>query len=126
MRDKPKYRAPKRRSMPARPWYGPDKMRAAWMAGNGSSAEDIARTIGGTTAQRVRAMLRQHQLSLIRKCRGEDVLIVAWKDADRRRLNGAADALDREPMELATIILRRVLAGGPKIISKLIDGEDVD
>lgn len=116
----------RRPAIPPRPWYGPDKMRAAWMAGNGASADDIARTIGGTTAQRVRAMLRNHHLSLLRKSRGEDVLMIAWKESDRRRLNGAADALGYEPAELAAIILRKVLAGGISAIATMIDGENID
>jgi len=116
---------PKRAALPVRVWYGPDKLRAAWMAGNGASAAEIAKAIGGTTAQRVRAMLNEYRIPLIRRCRGEDVLTVVWRQDDRRRLNSAAAALDFEPAELAALVLRAALAGGTDGIAKLIDGVDV-
>lgn len=114
----------RRSPIPPRPLYGPDMLRAAWMAGNGASADDIARAIGGTTAQRVRAMLRDHHLTLLR--RGEDVLTIAWNASDRRQLNGIADALNRDPGELAALILREALGRGINHIATLIDGGDGD
>lgn len=117
-------RIAKHAALPRRPWYGPDKLRAAYMAGQGASAGEIARAIGGTTPDRVRAMLRVHGIPLMREVGNEDVLFVRWKVTDRERLNRAADALDREPGELAALIVRRVLEK-PGLVKELVDPYDV-
>lgn len=111
-------------ALPRRPWYGPDKLRAAYMAGQGASAGEIAKAIGGTTADRIRAMLRVHGIPLMREKGGEDILFVRWKVSDRERLNRAADVLDREPGELAALIVRRALER-PNLIKELVHELDV-
>jgi len=116
---------PKHPPIPRRPWFGPDKLRAAFLAGQGASAGEIARAIGGTTGHRVRAMLRVYGIPLMREHGDDDVLFVRWKRADRQRLNEIADRLDREPGELAALIVRKALAGGHDFISSLIDELDV-
>lgn len=110
-------------ALPRRPWYGPDKLRAAYMAGQGASAGEIAKAIGGTTPDRVRAMLRVHGIRLMREHAGEDILFVRWKRADRERLDAVALKMDREPGELAALIVRRVLAD--RSAEKLVDKFDV-
>lgn len=110
-------------ALPRRPWYGPDKLRAAYMAGQGASAGEIAKAIGGTTPDRVRAMLRVHCIPLMRENSGEDILQIKWKVADRERLNALADRLDREPGELAALIVRRAIER--KIIEDLVHELDV-
>lgn len=110
--------------LPRRPWYGPDKLRAAYMAGQGASAGEIAKAIGGTTGDRVRAMLRVHGIPLMRKNSGEDILFVRWKTADRERLNRTADKLDRDPGELAALIVRRAMEK-KNLIEELVHELDV-
>lgn len=53
----------------------------------------------------------------------EDVLFVRWKREDRAKLDAAADRMDREPGELAALIVRKVLAD--RSVEKLIDPLDV-
>ena len=110
-------------ALPRRPWYGPDKLRPAYLAGQGHSAGEIARIIGGTTGQRVRAMLRVHGIQLQRSAGNMDILQIVWKRADRAALDAAADRLDRDPGELAALIVRRVLEG--KKIDSLVNLLDV-
>ncbi|NKB83327.1 hypothetical protein HED51_06140 [Ochrobactrum grignonense] len=66
-------------AMPRRVWYGPDKMRAAYLAGQGKSGEEIARIIGGTTAPRVRTMLHGHDIPLMRNGGHDDYCLLKWK-----------------------------------------------
>lgn len=110
--------------LPRRPWYGPDKLRAAYLAGLGMSANEIARVIGGTNGPRVRAMLRVHDIRLLREKGGEDILHIRWKTGDRQKLNSMADQLDREPGELAALIVRKVLAD-PRLLRDLVHELDV-
>lgn len=114
-----------RTGMPRRVWYGPDKLRAAYLAGLGKSASEIAAAVGGTNAARVRAMLRTHDIPLLRGTGNEDVLVLRWKTQDRRSLNAVADRIDRDPDELAALILRKTLALGDSALRTLIDELDV-
>lgn len=124
LKRKPVAAAKKPESLPRRPWYGPDKLRAAYMAGQGASANEIAEAIGGTAGNRVRSMLRAHGLPLMREHNGEDILFIRWKVADRQKLNAAADRLDRDPADLAAIIVRKVLAD-KKLLDSLVHPLDV-
>lgn len=108
-----------------RVWYGPEKLRMAYYAGQGKSAHEIAEMMGSTTPKRVRAMLNAHELPLMRTTSVEDILFVRWKQTDRDALNKAAITLDRHPAELAALIVRKVLAGGDKAINTLVDKLDV-
>ncbi|ALA17187.1 MULTISPECIES: hypothetical protein [unclassified Chelatococcus] len=109
-----------------RPWTEADVAYAAWLAGNGRTADEIAFLIGGTSAAVVAQVLRSRGLKSLRK-RGEhiDVITVRWKNADRQRLNEIADRLDREPEELLALITRRVLDGGIDAVNALVDRYDV-
>lgn len=111
------------RALPYRTWHTADVLRAVYMAGQGASARQIAAAIGGTTPDRVRAMLRAHGFGLMRSQGNEDILFVRWKTDDRARLDAAADKLDREPGELAALIVRKALAD--KVVEKMIDPLDV-
>lgn len=115
----------KRSPLPPRVWYGPDKMRAAFYAGQGKSAVEIAQFLGGTDAPRVRAMLNNHGIPLIRSAGNEDILLVRWKRQDREALNKAAARLDRDTSDLAALIVRKVLAADPKLLSELVHEFDV-
>lgn len=118
--------AKKRKSgtaLPYKTWHTADVLRAVYMAGRGASASEIARAIAGTTPDRVRSMLRAHGFGLVREKGNEDVLFVRWKREDRTQLDAAADRMDREPGELAALIVRKALAG--KAVEKMVDPFDV-
>lgn len=108
-----------------RVWYGSEKLRMAYYAGQGKSAHQIAEMVGGTTPQRVRGMLNAHELPLMRTTSVEDILFVRWKQSDRDVLEKVAIRLDRHPAELAALIIRKVLAGGDKAVEALVDKFDV-
>lgn len=110
-------------ALPRKKWNTADIIRAVHMAGRGASAGQIAAVIGGTTADRVRSMLRVNGISLMRQSSVEDILFVRWKVSDREMLNAAADRLDREPGELAALIVRKALAD--RSVEKMIDPLDV-
>jgi hypothetical protein len=100
------------------------KFRAAFMAGQGASAAEIADALGGTTAHRVRAILRGMNVPLMRKTSVEDVLLVRWRVGDRRALEEKADLVGREPGALAALILRKVLAR-EGMVEELVNRHDV-
>lgn len=117
--------AKRQRRIPPRVWYGQDKLRSAYYAGQGKSAEEIALIVGGTDASRVRSMLYAHGIPLMRKAGSDDVLLLRWKRTDRERLEVAAEALDRDAADLAALIIRKVLAGSPELLEGLIHEFDV-
>lgn len=99
----------KTKSLPYRRWHAQDVVRASYLAGQGASSAEIARILGGTTAQRVRSMCREHGIKLQCSPTAPAIQQIVWKKADQDALNAEADALDREPGELAALILRRAL-----------------
>jgi len=64
---------------PYRRWYFEDVVRAAYMAGQGASAKEIAQTLGGATAERVRAMCRVHGIKLQRSQAAPAIQQIVWK-----------------------------------------------
>lgn len=110
-------------ALPSKTWHTADVLKAVYMAGRGASASEIARVISGTTPDRVRAMLRVNGFGLVREKGNEDVLFVRWKREDRAMLDAAADRMDREPGELAALIVRKALAD--KAVEKMVDPLDV-
>jgi hypothetical protein len=108
---------------PYRRWYFEDVVRAAYMAGQGASAKEIAQTLGGATAERVRAMCRVHGIKLQRSQAAPAIQQIVWKTADQDALNAEADRLDREPGELAALIVRKAIAA--KEVERLVDPLDV-
>ena len=110
-------------TLPRKKWHTADVLKAVYMAGQGASARQIATVISGVTPDRVRAMLRVHGFGLMRESSAEDILFVRWKRNDRERLDAAADRMDREPGELAALIVRKALAD--KVVEKMIDPLDV-
>ena len=74
------------------------------------TATEIARIIGGTTAPRVRSMLYAHGIPLLQDRGHTDILQVRWKRTDRDLLDQVADRSDRDPAELAALLIRKALA----------------
>lgn len=68
-------------------------------------------------------MLRVHGIQLQRDAGNMDILQTVWKRADRAALDAAADRLDRDPGELAGLIVRKVLEAGK--VEELVSRYDV-
>lgn len=117
--------ARKPRKVPPRVWYGQDKLRAAYYAGQGKSGKEIAQIIGGTDASRVRAMLNAHGVPLLRQAGVEEALLIRWKRADRDALEKAAEIRDCDPADLAALIIRKVLSSDPDLLGGLVHEFDV-
>ena len=108
-----------------RVWYGPDKLRAAFFAGQGKTPEQIALIIGGTTGPRVRTLLHQHGIGFSRENNASDQIMINWKKTDREMVEKPAAKRDRDPAELTALIARKVMQGGDKAIDALVSELDV-
>lgn len=113
----------KRKTPPRNRWTTGDVIRIAILAGQGASAGQIAKIIGGTTPDRVRSVCREYGIPLMRTNSGEDFLMIRWKTGDRALLDAEADRLDREPGELAALIVRQVIC--QKAVEKFVSELDV-
>lgn len=109
----------KQPALPSKRWNTGDVIRLAYLAGQGASAGEIAKVIGATTAERVRAAARFHGVQLLRGVGNEDILQVRWKREDRLKLDATADKMDRDPGELAALVLRKAL--GDRSAEKMIE-----
>lgn len=107
-----------------RVWYGPDKLRAAYLAGQGKSGTEIAQILGGTTAARVVAMLHEHDIPLLRRGGYYTYTMLKWKVWDREQIEKHAAKRERTPGELAALIVRKIMQGGDKAIDALVDDLD--
>ncbi len=107
-----------------RVWYGPDKLRAAYLAGQGKTGTEIAQILGGTTAARVVAMLHEHDIPLLRRGGYYTYTMLKWKVWDREQIEKHAAKRERTPAELAALIVRKVMEGGDKAIDALVDDLD--
>jgi len=116
-------RVRKQPALPSKRWHTADVIRLAYLAGEGKSAGEIARIIGATTPERVRAAARFHGIQLLRGVGNEDILQVRWKREDRQKLDATADKMDRNPGELAALVLRKAL--GDRSAEKMVDRFDV-
>lgn len=109
---------------PRRPFFGPEKMRAAFLAGEGHSGGEIAAVLGGTTGAKIRAMLHTAGIKMQRRAGHHEIIRLDANRKDRRALDAAAFSRDLDPADLALELLRRVLAE-PVLIDNLLDhGED--
>jgi hypothetical protein len=117
---------PRRRAAPKtirRPFFGPEKMRAAFLAGSGLSGGEIAEQLGGTTGAKVRAMLHKSGIRMTRRVGQHVPIRLDAHRRDQRALEAAAFARDLDPADLALELLRRVLAV-PSLVDNLIDDGD--
>ena len=105
--------------MPRRAYYGPDKLRAAFLAGAGKSGAEVAEIIGGTTGPRVRAMLRRAGLTT--SCAPVTRTIpIVLRNADVKALKQRADEHEAAPESLAAELVRVVVAE-PTLLRNLLD-----
>ena len=107
-----------------RVWYGPDKMRAAYLAGQGKTGDEIAKVMGGTTAARVTALLHEHDIPMLRRGGYYTYTMLKWKVWDREQIEKHAAKRERTPGELAALIVRKIMQGGDKAIDALVDDLD--
>ncbi|MBS7698680.1 MULTISPECIES: hypothetical protein [unclassified Chelatococcus] len=108
-----------RRSTPRRLYYGPEKMRAAFMAGAGRSGTEIATALGGTSSHKVRAMLRKAGLAMPSTADDRPLPLVLRR-RELSALETAADRRDVSPEQLATAVLRACIAD-PVLFDNIID-----
>jgi len=113
---------PKKKASVRRVWYGPDKLRLAYLAGQGMTASQIADAMGGTTGPRVRSLLAKVGLQLLGTA-GRQVVQVKVRSADANALAAQAVKRDREPEELAALVISAAVKD-PDLIDSLVDEND--
>ncbi|PXW56972.1 hypothetical protein C7450_1079 [Chelatococcus asaccharovorans] len=109
-----------RRSTPRRLYYGPEKMRAAFMAGAGRSGTEIATVLGGTSSHKVRAMLRKAGLSMTRRGGDDAILQTHLRRRELASLVAEADRRDFDPGDLVAALVRACIED-PVLIDNIID-----
>lgn len=112
--------APSRRN---RIYAGPEKIRAAFLAGQGKNATEIAEALGGTTPRRVRDMLRDAGVEMVRPFGRPKAVRIDCTNSDIRLLQEAAAEREAAPGDFALHILRVVLSE-PVLLRNLLDEGD--
>jgi hypothetical protein len=110
-------RAPTRRN---RVYAAPEKLRAAYLAGQGKTAEEIAQVIGGTTPRKVRDMLRSSGIDLARPFGRPRALLVYLTLTDAKLLGDMAADRDVAAADLARELLS-IIAAEPVLAANLLD-----
>lgn len=121
--DAHKAKAAARSVRPPRRAYVPaDLLRIAYLAGAGKSAGEIADAVGGTTRDRVAAMLSNKGIALLPKRADEVAITVVLPKTALSALSKFALARDTDPALVAAEALR-ALADEPTILANLVDDE---
>jgi hypothetical protein len=101
------------------PTFAPELMRAAFLAGQGYTAADIAVQIGNTTGAKIASQLHRHGVHTCRK--GDDeIMQLRWSRRDQRALDALADKRSRSAADLVVITLR-ILLSEPVLFANLLD-----
>ena len=108
---------------PRKQRISPERLRAAFLAGLGRTAEEIEAETR-ISARRVRELLAGAGLSLVREHEQMDVVAVRWKRQDRAKLDATAHKLDLDPYDLAARIICGVIERDG-LVEKLVDPLDV-
>lgn len=106
-----------------RSYFGPEKMRAAFLAGQGRNAGEIAAELGGTTAKRVYDMLNSCGIKLARPFGRPKTVQIHCTNTDLARLEAEAAAREVDPGDLALHMLR-VLLAEPVLMKNFLDEVD--
>jgi len=103
----------------------PERMRAAYMAGEGKSSRQISDAIGDTTKSNVRRMLRYFDIHLKRAPNvHQETISFTISAHEFRAMRAVADECDFELGELALELLR-ILTKEPVLLANLLDdGEE--
>lgn len=100
----------RKRRPPRRVYKDSDILRAAYLAGGGASAGEIARDIGFTTAEKVYALCSRHGLKLAPKLGNEAVLTLRLPRKVLDKIENAATLRDADPRDLVVGLLEQVAA----------------
>lgn len=119
---------PRRRQRPApapitlarRTYSDQDRVRIAYLAGQGCSAAEISDAIGGTTPERIYAYLSRNGLALVPKPPAHVAFVVRTARVEFDRLVVTATNLGAEPADVAGRLLSAVL-DEPVLLRNLID-----
>lgn len=104
-------------------YAGPEKIRAAFLAGQGKNATEIAKALGGTTPRRVRDMLRDAGVEMVRPFGRPKAVRIDCTNTDVRRLEEAAAEREAAPGDFALHLLRLLLSE-PVLLKNLLDESD--
>ena len=85
------------RHVPRRSYPMQEVIRAAYLAGSGASASDIAAELGSTTPDRVNALLHKHRVKLLPKAPGQTGIVLAISRTAVVELNKIAVARRMDP-----------------------------
>jgi hypothetical protein len=104
---------------PFRKYLAPELMKAAFLAGQGYTAGDIALQIGDTTGAKIASQLHRHGLHTLRK--GDDeIMQIRWSRHDQMGLNAMAARRCMSAADLVVVTLRILLAE-PVLFANLLD-----
>lgn len=112
--------APSRRN---RIYAGPEKIRAAFLAGQGKNAAEIADELGGATPRKIRDMLRDAGIPMVRPFGRPKAVRIDCTNSDIRLLHEAAAEREAAPGDFALHLLRVVLSE-PVLLKNLLDESD--
>lgn len=118
--------APRAAPVPARrnrKYVGAEKMRAAFLAGQGRNAGEIAAELGGTTPRKIRDMLRDAGIPMVRPFGRPKAVRIDCTNSDMRMLEDAAAEREAAPGDFALHLLR-LLLGEPVLLKNLLDEVD--
>lgn len=118
--EKAKAARRKRQTKITRSYFGPDKLRIAYFAGQGMSGTEIATAVGGTTRYRIAALLSSVGLSTVRRKTTERVVRIPVDRALWERIVEAAVARDLDPLFVAGCLIEQV-ASEPVLLRNLLD-----
>lgn len=113
-----KKEVPKAR-LPSRSYRTTDVVRAAFLAGSGKPASEIALHLGGTTTARIYALLNGYGIRALRTAGQEEVLLVRWSRKHHKRLAHLAREHEYTAESLAAALLMAAM-DRPGIIEKVI------
>lgn len=114
-----------RHKVARRTYLAPDKMRAAWLAGNGKGLTEIAALVGGTTRVRIHTMLRSYGLGTVPKTSNEVALMVVLRRRDLDTFHAVAAQRDADAAVLAARLLT-ILIREPVLLGNLLDDLEED
>ncbi|MEZ2407317.1 hypothetical protein AB6806_10915 [Bosea sp. RCC_152_1] len=110
-------RKPARRN---RTYATPEKIRAAYLAGQGKNATEIATELGNTTERKIRDMLRDAGVRMERPFGRPKAVQIHCTLTDMRRLDEAAAEREAAPGDFALHLLRLLLSE-PTLLRNLLD-----
>jgi len=117
---KARRRAPRRKTVS---YATNTKMRAAFLAGMAKSGREIANDIGVADAQKVRAMLRAHGITLMRDAGTMELIMVRVPRPVALAVTKLADKADMLPEDFAARAITKMVVEEPVILMNLLSDE---